>query len=1120
MSARINLATADVAVAHRLADQLNLPLFIATTLVARGIDTLEKAERFLHPSLEEEWLDPYQIEGMNEAVDRIADAIRGDKHILVYGDFDLDGVSATTLMTRGLRACGAQVTPFIPLRFEEGYGLSDASIERVSSCEPDLVVTVDNGIAAKREVAMLLDRGIDVVITDHHEPADLVPQGVPVVDPKCSDDPSAILAGAGVALKVTQAVGSRFGKPNLWRELIDLATLGTVADLMPMRDQNRALVSEGLRMINDDPRPCIAALLGESGFADKPVTSSNLSFTLVPRLNAAGRMGNAQLALDLLLCDDFADAAHLASELEDTNTRRRAIEIELADVASAQAEQVFKGQRALVVAGEGWHEGVKGIVASRLANRYGVPTLLFTIEGDEAHGSGRSVGEVNLFQAVSQCQDLLVRYGGHHAAVGVTLKADKIPEFTERLCSYMDALPPEDFIPRIDVDAVVDLSELVLANVEKLDMLSPFGQENPSPHFLAHGVMMAGGRAVGVDKNHLSCTLSDGIHSLNCIMFHCAEVADLLNCASALDAVFELQVDTWKGRRSVKAVVSSLAPLEPCTALEACLGDEDKNFLSGLIATGDNDRNDEDLNAWEGNMSDRALWQDRAQSDPEAFREDLIGAFLGDRGELHLAQREALAYLDEGKSVFAVMGTGRGKSLIFHIHAAELALAKQKPSLFVYPLRALVDDQEFHLTRTLGSFGMQIRVLTGASTPEERAAAMSGLARHEIDIVLTTPEYLDIHAEEFAQAASMGFVVIDEAHHVGTSKAGFREAYTRLGNALERLGRPQVLALTATADAGIAEDIRATLRLDEMVLDDTERKNLFVIDQRNSKRRERYLASLVAQGEKTLIYVNSRMETIALVRKLRKQEPHIASLIGFYNAGLSRAERQRVECLFREGGLQVLVATSAFGEGIDIPGVRHVVLYHLPFSEVEFNQMSGRAGRDGNDAQIHLLFGKADADLNAELLEETTPDHDGMAQIYRGLRGAQRMQGDSFFELDEEGIAQSATRLLGASISAAQVRSGIAVFEELGLLETRCAHAGSTEKVDCGIVQAHAVQSVYVVDYKGKVELSDSVRYREGLDEFDSFMTFKDWVLLSSADQLQDRIRHPLLPHTDHREGR
>ncbi len=1109
MSARISIAAVDSAAASKLAADLGLPNFIADVLVSRGIDTIEKAREFLNPSLERDWLNPYEIEGMDAAVNRIEAAIKQGEHILVFGDFDLDGVSATTLMTKGLRACGATVTPFIPLRFEEGYGLSRAAIDRASECNPNLVVTVDNGIAAKHEVEILKERGIDVVITDHHEPADLVPEGVPVVDPKCGENPSSILAGAGVALKVIQAIGSRFGQPNLWLELIDLATLGTVADLMPMRDQNRALVSRGVRMINENPRPCIAALLKESGFDDKPVSSSSLSFTIIPRLNAAGRMGNAQLALDLLLCDDYAEACHLSRQLEETNTLRRTIEAELAEVASEQAEAVFHGQRALVVAGEGWHEGVKGIVASRLTNRYGVPSILFTIEGDEAHGSGRSVGEVNLFEAVSSCQDLLTRFGGHHAAVGVTLPAANLPQFTERLCAYMDTLPPEEFIPRIDVDATVDLGELTLENVGKLDLLAPFGQENPSPHFLANGVVISGGRAVGADKTHLSCTLTDGLHSLSSIMFHCPDVSGLLNCGCALEAVFELQIDTWKGRRSVKAVISSLKPLTPCSALERCLA-EDADFVSGLMnLDNEDDQQSETTQDLVAGEADRLMWAQRARTDAAGFRADLVGALIGE-GQLHASQQQTLNLLEQGQNALAIMGTGRGKSLIFHIRAAELALAQNKASLFVYPLRALVADQAFHLDRTLGSFGLRSEVLTGATDTSERQHIMAALAAGEVDIVLTTPEYLAFHAQEFAQTGRIGFMVVDEAHHVGTSTSNFRPLYARMGESAKALGNPQVLAVTATATTEIAADIRAAFNIPEanVVEDNFERANLEVVDQRNLKKRERYLVNLVARGEKTLIYVNSRMETINLTRQLRKAEPHIASLIGFYNAGLSRSERERVESLFREGGLQVLVATSAFGEGVDIPGVRHVVLYHLPFTEVEFNQMAGRAGRDGQPAQIHLLFGKADVQLNTGILNDVAPNHDGMALIYRGLRVLQRKKGEGFFALELEPAAKRCSELLGQVVTPRQVECGVRVFSELGLLETQGNLSAAAEPA-----------SIHVVDYKGKVELEDSVRYNEGITERSAFDSFKGWVLNSPAAELEGRIRHPLLPQSARKEG-
>lgn len=1105
MCARINLLSANPADAQAISKSSGLPSFIATTLAARGFTTPEQVQEFLSPSLDRDWLDPYGIEGMAEAVDVIADAIRNGKRIVVFGDFDLDGISATTLLTRGLRAVQGNVTPFIPLRFEEGYGLTEAAINRMLECKPDLVITVDNGIAAKHEVERLKGLGVEVVITDHHEPSDLVPEGVPVVDPKCPGNqgclnPSAILAGAGVALKVVQAVGSRFGALHAWKSLIDLATLGTVADLMPMRGENRALVAEGIALINENPRPCLAALLGESGFANDPVSSSNLGFTIVPRLNAAGRMGNAQLALDLLMCDDFAEACHLARELEETNTRRRTIEAELAEVASSQAEESYKGERALVVAGEGWHEGVKGIVASRLVSRYGVPSILFTIEGNEARGSGRSVGEVNLFKAVSSCQDLLIRFGGHGAAVGVTLLAENLPEFKKRLCAYMDTLPKESFIPKINVDAQVCLDELNLETVAMLERIAPFGQENPTPRFLAHGVMLQNPRAVGAEKNHLSCSLSDGSGSLACIMFHVTDINEKINCPCAMDAVFELQIDTWKGRRSVKAVLSSLEPVSPCAALEACLEGEDREFLDGLMAH-DEEAVGKDAQPEPQPGEDRALWEQYAASDPQGFRAHIVAALVGEH-ELHASQDEALRLLDGGQSVLALMGTGRGKSLIFQTYAAQVALGNHRVSIFVYPLRALVSDQAFNIGRTLGAFGIRSCVLTGATPEGQRQRFYEQAAKGEVDIVLTTPEYLECHASSLASALDVGFVVVDEAHHVGTSKAGFRPAYKRLGAALGIFGNPQVLAVSATVNEEAKQVICSTLNITGVVVDNARRANLHVEDMRNVKKRDAALVNVVNGGEKTLVYVNSRKESVVLARQLRTHAPHVASMVGFYHAGLAREERDRIEEMFRTGKLQVLVATSAFGEGIDIPGIRHVVLYHMPFSEIDFNQMSGRAGRDGNDAFVHLLYGREDVARNSALLGDVAPNHECMGLIYRELRRLQRSADTDFFPLQAQDVAAGASGLLNAgAITSGQVHCGVAVFEELGLMKTQMTDA----------LQGQAM-AVNVVDYNGKVELTDSVRYREGIDELETFQTFKEWALGSTVDQVTVHVQHPLLP--------
>ena len=371
MTAQFHVASTDETLVSSFQQEFGLPRFIAKTMAAHGIESIQEAEAFLSPDLARDWRNPYEIPDMDRAVDRLEEAVRSGQRILVFGDFDLDGISATTVLTRGLRALGANVTPLIPKRFEEGYGLTPAALERAKGYDPDLIVTVDCGISCKEEVRAIKADGIDVVITDHHEPGSMVPEGVPVADPKC--DPkceSSILAGVGVALKVVQVLGGRLGKPHLWRDYTDFATLGTVADLMPLRGENRALVADGIEKMNKHPRPCIAALVGVCNVAGKPLSSTNLSFSLIPRLNAAGRMGIADLALELLMTDDFEDAQAKAAELDRVNDERRAIEADLAEEARAKADAIYDGQRALVVAGEGWHEGVKGIVASRLVNAF------------------------------------------------------------------------------------------------------------------------------------------------------------------------------------------------------------------------------------------------------------------------------------------------------------------------------------------------------------------------------------------------------------------------------------------------------------------------------------------------------------------------------------------------------------------------------------------------------------------------------------------------------------------------------------------------------------------------------------------------------------------------------
>ena len=385
----------------------NLRPLTARILVSRGVDTPAKAQRFLTPSLERDWLDPNLIPGLSDVADKVEAAIRAGKRILVFGDFDVDGITATTVSVRGLRALGADVCGLIPHRYNEGYALSQAAVERGMQMSPDLIMTVDCGISCADEVSWMLEQGIDVCITDHHEPGEKVPSGVPVADPKLDHDcPSCDLAGVGVALKLLTILGERFGKPDAWRELTDFAALGTIADLMTLSPENRALVADGIHRINTACRTCLGELAAICNTKPEEISSSKLSFSLIPRLNASGRMGDATVALDLLLSDDVATAQSLASQLDAVNQTRREVEAELVKQVEAKLEESYHGESFIAVSGKGWHEGVKGIVASRIARKYQRPTVIFTEEDGVCRGSGRTYCNINLYELASSCSDL------------------------------------------------------------------------------------------------------------------------------------------------------------------------------------------------------------------------------------------------------------------------------------------------------------------------------------------------------------------------------------------------------------------------------------------------------------------------------------------------------------------------------------------------------------------------------------------------------------------------------------------------------------------------------------------------------------------------------------------
>ena len=1200
--APFTVAAVDEGLVASLARDAGVEAVVARLLVLRGVTTADAAHRFLTPDLTRDWRDPETIPGMPACADAVADVVRGGGSIVVFGDFDVDGLTAAALATRGLRAMGARVTPVVPHRFEEGYGLSEAAVARVLTHAPDLVVTVDCGIGSHREVEMLRAEGVAVVVTDHHEPGDDQPANVPVCDPKLDSSGFQGLAGAGVALKLIAAVGARLGAPDAWRDLTDLAAIGTVGDVVPLLDENRAIVADGLARMRRGPRAGIAALCEAAGVDVSAITSDRIAFGLAPRLNAAGRIADPAEALDLLLADDAGTARTLASALDGYNTVRQAAEADLADEALRAAAAAWQeGSRVLVLAGEGWHEGVRGIVASRVVGRYGVPALVFSIEGAEARGSGRSVGDVDLHAALTSCSDLLIRYGGHAAAVGATIAVSDLQELADRLQAALSGLPAELFERRTTIDAEIPLYQATRELAVGMAALEPFGHDNPRPLLGTRGVFLNGASRVGKTGDHLKFEAYDGVSSVAAIAFRCAEAAELEKLRSAADIAYSLEVDEWRGRARVQLVVRSIVPhaaageAPAADLVEELFADAERILargeyegiadaesfhtkLAGVSFEGRQDvvvrlepgstlrlvrqpENEYDANAiavmdpigeqvgylnrrlaavlapamdagaaWDVSVTDvtggepegsrgvnvslqrAGLAQDqerdaerlaarRAELAPLAPHDldaEITRALIGERTP-HEAQLEALAHLAEGRSCLAVMATGRGKSFIFQSHAARVALASGQASVFVYPLRALVADQAFHLTDAFSGLGLTVRLITGETSPTQRDELFAALADGGVDVLLTTPEFLERHAARFAESGRVGFVVVDEAHHVGLSRAGHRPAYARLGEALDTLGSPVVCAVTATADTEVAAIVLETLRITAVVLDPTRRENLRVGDRRGLADKVGHLSSLAARGEKVIVYVNSRDESVRIAMQLREASPHLRQRTAFYNGGLSRAARHAVERAFREGEITAIVATSAFGEGVDIPDVRHVALYHLPFNRVEFNQMCGRAGRDGAPATVHLLFGEKDGRVNELVLQSSAPDLDDLRALYAVLRQrADAAGGDGWIEATNGDLAEDVKRRRPKSrMNDRGVSTGVGIFREVGL----AAGEGTG-----------AYRRLSLLPVAGKLDLTTSVRYAEGLEEADEFAEFRSWVLAAGPDELLAAFDRPMLP--------
>jgi single-stranded-DNA-specific exonuclease len=531
---------------QRLADSLNISPILARLLVLRNIMTFNEARKFFRPSIDS-LHDPFLMDQMEAATTRVITALTENQKICIYGDYDVDGTCATALLYMFLKELYANVEFYIPRRLEEGYGLSTSAMDAVKEMGTDLMIAVDCGITAIEETNYANQLGMDVIICDHHQPKEELPNAFAVLDPlkPGCNYPFKYLSGAGVAFKLAQGLCERIGKRGLPLKYLDLVALAGAADIVPIIDENRILVNEGLIQVNLNPRPGIEALIELSRLKQGQLTSGQIVFTIAPRINAVGRLGDAERAVNLLIANNKKDALELAEVLETENYERRKIDVDTFEAAKEIVESQFDldDELAIVLHNENWHPGVIGIVASRLVEKYYRPSVLLTTIDGVAKGSARSINGFNIYEALQKCEDLLLHFGGHQAAAGLALEVEKIDEFRAKFNEVLkSSISSDDLLQDINIDSKIKFSEITPKFLRVLDQFSPFGPGNLRPVFLAEDVHIVNSPRV-VGNNHIIASFkqngSDKV--FDSIGFNMSENFETINQNNGeLDIVFSI----------------------------------------------------------------------------------------------------------------------------------------------------------------------------------------------------------------------------------------------------------------------------------------------------------------------------------------------------------------------------------------------------------------------------------------------------------------------------------------------------------------------------------------------------------------------------------------------------
>lgn len=966
----------------KIARELNISPELAQICINRGLTSVDQVEDFLSKS-QESFHSPFLFRDMEKAVELIKSVLARNGKILIFGDYDVDGITGTVLLYQYLSNCGARVDYYIPDRIEEGYGLNKEAMKWAYEENYSLIITVDCGINAVNEINLANSLGMQVIITDHHQAPEILPPAAAILNPKVTGEnyPFLDLSGVGVAWKLAQALhiktSSYQGKVIL-DQYLDLVCLGTVADVVSLTGENRVIVALGLKNIGRGKRPGIRALLNVTRLDQKKITAGQVGFILAPRLNAAGRISQAALSAELLISSDEQECFKRAELLNQENIRRQQIEGNIFQEALEMVEKSvpYQKNKVLVLAADNWHPGVIGIVASRLVERFCRPVVLFSIAGDIAKGSARSIESFHICQAFEHCRDLLIQFGGHKMAAGLKIKTERIDDFRKKINQYAEErLTANDLIPEIKVDLEIDISKEVEELVQEIEQLEPFGQGNPQPVFASRELKVVDVKTVGSNFAHLKIKLESGTYQIDAIGFNMASQGSWIIKGMKVAVAFVLKKNYWNGQETIQMVLKDLQPISVVFRLNNALavsgaGGENEDPFSQLAVTGE----EEDLKSCQKNKN----WQ-AVDCSPVKARS--------------LWYREAIEHY-------------------FSRHGQTLVLVSEL---------SRIQHEQILAEMYLGKLGMTVLHGDTRQGPIEKQYIEETFEMGTVPVLITTPEFVLSWSKNREFLAGCRLVILLP---LGESTTETESLFFRQCRILLEESKDKVLLLGGPALFKRKEISGSVNHVGWHV------PRFF--DQRGLKERFSYLLKLIAGGERCLVYCAFKYQVEELVQKIGDSGIIPKEKVGRYSGcQLPRCYEMLME-LVKTEELQVVVAAPPFG--CPEPGIfDHIVFFHAPLTRNDFYYFTGWPGEKGVP-NIHFLFNDIDVKICAQVFQENFPNRESLVKLYQEIKSlfqsSKRIKGNLKEIWPKLTGTGSGSRRCKDSI----IDAGFSILVELGLI--------------------------------------------------------------------------------------